>query len=147
MCINPSYLSWHMYAWKSCFEISVLSLQKVFRNDKHICFDVLQTVFYCFHTCTGPTSMIWSFDKWRHFDWIASDLSNFARPKTLLFSSWQITLICLNRKQTKFISSSVHQTKLNFNLSIDFQAELDEVIIKFVHHPVSTDKLENWQGC
>ena len=40
-----------------------------------------------------------------------------------------------------FISSSVHQTKLNFNLSIDFQAELDEVIIKFVNHPASTSKL------
>ena len=40
----------------------------------------------------------------------------------------------------------MHQTGLNFILSIDFQAELDEVIIKFVRHPVSTDKLGDYLG-
>ena len=65
----------------------------------------------------------------------------------LMFSFWQITLICLNDKQTKFISSSMHQTKLNFNVSIDFQTKFDEVIVKFVNHLASTSKLLNYQGC
>ena len=95
-------------------------------------------------------SAFYEFVFWTYFnfnEWIETLVLKLEKLKTILFSFWQITLICLNSKQTKFISSSVHQTKLNFNLSIDFQAELDEVIIKFVHHPVSTDKLENWQGC
>ena len=81
--------------------------------------------------------MILNFDKLHLFEWIETYLSKFAKLKTILFTFWQITLICLNGKQTKFISSSVHQTKLNFNLLIGFQAELDEVIIKFIKHLVS----------
>ena len=85
--------------------------------------------------------MILNFDKLHLFEWIETYLSKFAKLKTILFSFWQINLICLNGEQTKFIRSGVHQTKLNFNLSIDFQAELDEVIIKFVNHTASTSKL------
>ena len=65
----------------------------------------------------------------------------------LMFSFWQITLICLNDKQTKFITLGMHQTKLNFNLYIDFQTKLDEVIIKFVNQLASTSKLLDYQGC
>jgi hypothetical protein len=50
-----------------------------------------------------------------------------------------------------FISSSVHQTKFKFKLSISFQAELEEVIIKFVEQPglplkVSTGRAVSGEG-